>query len=229
MYKTYDHYNGGGSQSGHRSGGSSTHAILTCGKMEGQHYGWITGCGLQDGQIIGAHIVYDANAISAAAATYRKEAADENALAMEKLEELLKALEQETATVEVEIPEEGKDSELTDETETETESQTESETAEEETESATLPEEGTESGTVEETEQETGTEEESESAAAEKPEDGAGAAGETESETGTDMTEPEEEPEEAETIEEVEITEEVSEAPVTEESFSVAPERTMAS
>ena len=82
MYKTYDHYNGGGSASGHRDGGSSTHAILVCGKTEGQHYGWTTGCGLQDGQIIGAHIVYDADAVSAAAATYRKEAADENALAM---------------------------------------------------------------------------------------------------------------------------------------------------
>ena len=215
MYKTYDHYNGGGSQSGHRSGGSSTHAILVCGKTEGQHYGWATGCGLQDGQIIGAHIVYDADAVSAAAATYRKEAADENALAMEKLEELLNALEQETAAGVVEIPEEDPDSALTEETEAETESQAEPETEEEETESEALPEEGTESGTGEETEPETETEEENESSETEKPEDGSEAAEETESETGTDVTETEEG--------EAETTEEASETPAAEEP-SAAPE-----
>ena len=215
MYKTYDHYNGGGSQSGHRSGGSSTHAILVCGKTEGQHYGWTTGCGLQDGQIIGAHIVYDADAVSAAAATYRKEAADENALAMEKLEELLNALERETAAGVVEIPEEDPDSALTEETEAETESQAEPETEEEETESEALPEEGTESGTGEETEPETETETENESPEAEKPEDGSEAAEETEFETGTDVTETEEG--------EAETTEEASETPAAEEP-SAAPE-----
>ena len=218
MYKTYDHYNGGGSASGHRDGGSSTHAILVCGKTEGQHYGWTTGCGLQDGQIIGAHIVYDADAVSAAAATYRKKAADENALAMEKLEELLNALEQETAADVVEIPKEDPDSELTDETETETESQTEPETEEEEIESEALPEEGGESGTGVETEPETETEEESDSSEAEKSEDGSEAVEETESETGMDVTETEEGPEEAET------TEEASETPEAEESSSTSLE-----
>ena len=216
MYKTYDHYNGGGSQSGHRSGGSSTHAILTCGKTEGQHYGWTTGCGLQDGQIIGAHIVYDANAVSAAAATYRKEALNENVMAMEKLEELLNALEHEYTTGRVEIPEEDPDNGLTDETEAETESQTELET-EEETESTALPEKETESSAVEETEPETETEE-SESSKAEKPEDGSEAAEETESKTGTDAKETEDGSEEAET------TEEASETPGAEESSSAAPE-----
>ena len=213
MYKVYSHYNGGGSQSGHRSGGSSTHAISVCGKTEGQHYGWTTGCGLQDGQIVGAHIVYDADAVSEAAATYRMEAANENALAMEKLEELLNALEQETAAGVVKIPEEDKDSEITDEVETETESQTEPETKEEETESAELPEKETESGTVEETEQETETEEEDESTAAEKPVDGSEAAEETESETETE-----------EGSEEAETTEEASETPAAEESSSAALE-----
>ena len=217
MYKVYSHYNGGGSASGHRDGGSSTHAISVCGKSEGQHYGWTTGCGLQDGQIIGAHIVYDANAVSAAAATYRKEAADENALAMEKLEELLNALEQETEAGVVEIPEEDPDNALTEETEAETESQAEPETEEEETESEALPEEGTESGTGEETEPETETEGENESSETEKPEDGSEAAEETESETETDMMETEEGSEEAET------TEEASETPSAEEP-SAAPE-----
>lgn len=217
MYKVYSHYNGGGSASGHRDGGSSTHAISVCGKSEGQHYGWTTGCGLQDGQIIGAHIVYDANAVSAAAATYRKEVADENALAMEKLEELLNALEQETEAGVVEIPEEDPDNALTEETEAETESQAEPETEEEETESEALPEEGTESGTGEETEPETETEGENESSETEKPEDGSEAAEETESETETDMMETEEGSEEAET------TEEASETPSAEEP-SAAPE-----
>ena len=90
MYKTYDHPNYGGSQSGHRSGGSSTHAILSCSKTEGQHYGWKTGCGLQDGQIIGAHIVYDAGAVSEAAAAYEK-AAVQNRISFEEMKKLLQA------------------------------------------------------------------------------------------------------------------------------------------
>ena len=90
MYKTYDHPNYGGSQSGHRSGGSSTHVILVCSKTEGQHCGWKTGCGLQEGQITGAHIVYDAGAVSEAAATYEREAV-ENRISFQKLAELLKS------------------------------------------------------------------------------------------------------------------------------------------
>lgn len=66
--KEYRHYNGGGSQSGHRSGGSYTHYVAVCGRNEGQSYGWKTSCGLNDGQIVGAHIVYDAEALQKAAA-----------------------------------------------------------------------------------------------------------------------------------------------------------------
>lgn len=90
MYKTYDHPNYGGSQSGHRNSGSSTHAVLVCSKTEGQHYGWKTGCGLQEGQIVGAHIVYNSNMLSAAAATYEKQAAQSN-ISFQELEKLLKA------------------------------------------------------------------------------------------------------------------------------------------
>lgn len=42
----------------------STHLVTVCGKNAGQSYGWRTGCGLQDGQIIGAHIIYDKDAVS---------------------------------------------------------------------------------------------------------------------------------------------------------------------
>ena len=218
MYKTYDHYNGGGSQSGHRSGGSSTHAISVCGKTEGQHYGWTTGCGLQNGQIIGAHIVYDADAVSAAAATYRMKAANENSLAMEKLEELMNALEQANEAAGVNIPEDN--SGLTDETEKETE------TVAEETESETSTEEETESDTVQDTEVETGTqgknesgtveETESESDTVEETESESEKVGETESETEAEMAE--ERPEESEMIKED------SETVIAEESSSVQQE-----
>ena len=90
IYRTYDHPNYGGSQSGHRSGGSSTHAIPVCSKTEGEHYGWKTGCGLQEGQIIGARIVYDAEAVSEAAATYEKAAA-QNSISFQELAKLLEA------------------------------------------------------------------------------------------------------------------------------------------
>ena len=90
IYKTYDHPNYGESQSGHRSGGSSVHAILVCSKTEGEHYGWKTGCGLQEGQIIGARIVYDAEAVSEAAAEYEKTAA-QNSISFQELTKLLEA------------------------------------------------------------------------------------------------------------------------------------------
>ena len=38
----------------------SEHLVTVCGKNAGVQEGWKTGCGLSDGQIIGAHIVYDA-------------------------------------------------------------------------------------------------------------------------------------------------------------------------
>ena len=40
---------------------------LTCGKNGSTIEGYAVGCGLSDGQIIGAHIVYNSNAVSAAA------------------------------------------------------------------------------------------------------------------------------------------------------------------
>ena len=113
MYKTYSHPNHGGSQSGHRSGGSSTHAIPVCGKTEGQNYGWKTGCGLQDGQIIGAHIVYDADAVSEAAAAYEK-AAVQDALSFR---EMMKLMAVPSGTDNAEWPE----TELPDQPESETE------------------------------------------------------------------------------------------------------------
>ncbi len=39
----------------------SEHLVTVCGKNAGVQEGWKTGCGLNDGQIIGAHIVYDAS------------------------------------------------------------------------------------------------------------------------------------------------------------------------
>lgn len=131
MYKTYDHYNGGGSQSGHRSGGSSTHAISVCGKTEGQHYGWATGCGLQEGQIIGAHIVYDADAVSAAAEEYRQQAQDN---AVFDLQEYLDSVQ----TDNIITDESNTEDALPDETEAETETVSEpmDETEEPETDSA---------------------------------------------------------------------------------------------
>ena len=224
------------------SDSTGTHLVVVCGKSEGTFEGYAPTCGLQEGQITGAHIVYDADAVSAAAETYRKEMAEENALAMEKLEELLNALEQENAADRVEIPEEG--SGLPDETVKETESQ-------KETESETSTEEETESGTVQETEEESGTEEENESDTAEETESESDTVEETESESGTveetesesekveetesetdaEMTETEEEPEESEATKEDSETSEAEEAssvPQEESSTGKEPDEAQA-
>lgn len=193
MYKTYDHPNHGGSQSGHRSGGSSTHAILVCSKTEGQHYGWKTGCGLQDGQIIGAHIVYDAQAVSEAAAAYEK-AAVQNSISFEELKELLQAYPAENTE---ELPAEGQ----TDQEETETlPENVETGESAEEGETVLTPEEtaaeSEESEAGPGTEAETGTEPEAEAGTGTEAE--AGTEPETEAGTGTEAeagTEPESEPE----------------------------------
>ncbi len=188
----------------------SEHLVTVCGKNAGQSYGWKTGCGLQDGQITGAHIIYDADAVSAAAAEYRKEAADENAAAMEKLEELLEALEQGNAVGGTSVPE--KDSGVTEQVEKETESQTETEveTQVEETEEEALTEDETvvedetvtegetstegeaESEAVQETEGDTGAVEESESGTEGEKEDDVGEAGETEEGETKEQSEEEE-------------------------------------
>ncbi|HJC23222.1 MAG TPA: hypothetical protein H9761_05900 [Candidatus Eisenbergiella merdavium] len=200
MYKVYSHYNGGGSASGHRDGGSSTHAISICGKTEGQHYGWTTGCGLQDGQIIGAHIVYDAAAVSAAAAADYRQQTQSNAIF--DLQEYLDSIrpndmngnestvhipeilpeESEPETENVSEATEGSDDETSSEEpdKTVTESE-ESSTEETETESETASMEEME--TESETASMEGTEAESESASTEETE--------TESETISEEESPE--------------------------------------
>ena len=47
----------------------SEHLVTVCGKNAGQGYGWKTGCGLNDSQIIGAEILYDADAAAASTKT----------------------------------------------------------------------------------------------------------------------------------------------------------------
>ena len=142
MYKVYDHPNYGGGASGHRSGGTSTHAVLVCGKTEGQHYGWTTGCGLSDGQIVGAHIVYDADAVSEAAATYRKESVEQNSLMMAELKEMLAELEEKNSVSSAN----GQEAEPESMTEAEEEPETETMTKEEpESETEAEPETGEES------------------------------------------------------------------------------------
>ena len=199
------------------SDSSGTHLVVVCGKNEGTFEGYAPTCGLQEGQITGAHIVYDADAVSAVAETYRKEMAEENALAMEKLEELLNSLQQQEPVVDEEETLDEKESEaesqeeteiMVDETETATEE--ESGTAEETEEGSAAEEEAeTEGSTVEESEEETVTEEtESDT------------AGETESETAESEETPESETETEEESEETGETNEASEA----EEPSSAPE-----
>ena len=194
MYKTYDHPNHGGSQSGHRSGGSSTHAILNCSKTEGQHYGWKTGCGLQDGQIIGAHIVYDAEAVSEAAAVYEKATA-QNSISFEEMKKLLQAYPSEKVE---ELPEDGQSNQEEKETPS---GNTETEETVENGETVPTPEE-TASESVEsggdiretetketETETETETEMETETATETVTETVAETAGTGLEETGTEKNE----------------------------------------
>ena len=199
------------------SDSSGTHLVVVCGKNEGTFEGYAPTCGLQEGQITGAHIVYDADAVSAAAETYRKEMAEENALAMEKLEELLNSLQQQEPVVDEEetLDEKESEAESQEETEitvdeTETATEEESGTAEETEEGSAAEEEAeTEGSTVEESEEETVTEE-TESDTAE----------ETESETAESEETPESETETEEESEETEETNEASEA----EEPSSAPE-----
>ena len=196
MYKVYDHPNYGGGASGHRSGGTSTHAVLVCGKTEGQHYGWTTGCGLSDGQIVGAHIVYDADAVSEAAATYRKEAVEQNSLMMAELKEMLAELEEKNSVSSAN----GQEAEPESMTEAEEEPETETMTKEEpESETEAEPETGEESeaGTEASTEPESGTAEEPEDPVQENGTETEGTqggetetAGEEESET-ENQTDPE--------------------------------------
>ena len=159
--KEYRHYNGGGSQSGHRSGGSYTHLVTTCGKQEGQSYGWKTACGLNDGQIIGAHIVYDADAVSETAATYVKKA-EESGLSMDELEKLLDSVQINGGDSEVYVPEEETVPTEENEVESAEEVETETEAGEQDTE-AVGEETMEEIGTEEEKETETETDKEMES------------------------------------------------------------------
>lgn len=178
------------------SDSSGTHLVVVCGKNEGTFEGYAPTCGLSEGQITGAHIVYDADAVSEAAMTYQKEA-DQNGISMEELEKMLDSLrteneeyasypetdtEEEPETeVESETEEEtGNNEELETESESETESPAESEmesTSQTETESEvqTMPETGagTEEASSEtnmETESEIESETELESADEEKTE-----------------------------------------------------------
>ena len=178
------------------SDSSGTHLVVVCGKNEGTFEGYAPTCGLSEGQITGAHIVYDADAVSEAAMTYQKEA-DQNGISMEELEKMLDSLrteneeyasypetdtEEEPETeVESETEEEtGNNEELETELESETESPAESEmesTSQTETESEvqTMPETGagTEEASSEtnmETESEIESETELESADEEKTE-----------------------------------------------------------
>lgn len=159
--KEYRHYNGGGSQYGHRSGGSYTHLVTTCGKQEGQSYGWKTACGLNDGQIIGAHIVYDADAVSETAATYVKKA-EESGLSMDELEKLLDSVQINGGDSEVYVPEEETVPTEENEVESAEEVETETEAGEQDTE-AVGEETMEEIGTEEEKETETETDKEMES------------------------------------------------------------------
>ena len=210
MYKTYDHYNGGGSASGHRDGGSSTHAISICGKTEGQHYGWTTACGLQEGQIIGAHIVYDADAVSAAAAEYRQQA---QANVIFDLQEYLDSVQTDDMITDKDNTEDT----LSDETEAETETDSEpmDETEEPETDSAessedpdgTIPESEEPSTEETETESETETETASEEESAEESMEQS-----TDASTEESVNLPAEESTEASSPESENIQEESSEA-----------------
>ena len=210
MYKVYSHYNGGGSASGHRDGGSSTHAISICGKTEGQHYGWTTGCGLQEGQIIGAHIVYDADAVSAAAAEYRKQAQTD---AIFDLQEYLDSISQSDDMNMNKDTNNAQDT-LPDETESETETTTDPSDETEETE--TESEESSESTDETISEPEEPSEEESETETS------------SESEAESEMTSVEESTEESmeETIEESteEYPEESSEQPAEESAAESSSE-----
>ena len=210
MYKVYSHYNGGGSASGHRDGGSSTHAISICGKTEGQHYGWTTGCGLQEGQIIGAHIVYDADAVSAAAAEYRKQAQTD---AIFDLQEYLDSISQSDDMNMNKDANNAQDT-LPDETESETETTTDPSDETEETE--TESEESSECTDETISEPEEPSEEESETETS------------SESETESEMTSEEESTEQSieETIEESteEYPEKSSERPAEESTAESSSE-----
>lgn len=114
-----------------------THLVVVCGKEEGTFEGYAAACGLQEGQIIGAHIIYDAEAVSAAAAEYRQQAQDD---AIFDLQEYLDSIQSD----DMNMNKDGNNTQdtLPDETESENETASEpsDETEEKETESETSSE-----------------------------------------------------------------------------------------
>ena len=164
-----------------------THLVVVCGKEEGAFEGYAPSCGLQEGQITGAHITYDADAVSQAARTYQKQV-QQNGFSPEEVEKMLNEQRQtilmtsRPAKAEREEPEteEIPEAETLPETETELESEADPETKPEdetETEDPDMePQPETEPGT--EPQPESGTEPESEAKPGtedgSKPEPGSG-------------------------------------------------------
>ena len=183
------------------SDSTGTHLVVVCGKSEGTFEGYKATCGLQEGQIIGAHIIYDANAVSEAARTYQRKA-EENGLALEEVRKLLDARLKESITEEkqpeAEVPEtEMSETEVTEEV-PETEESEEEKTKTEETKTEETKDEEPETAGPEPEESETGTEEikTEESAAGTKPETESEPESESETEPGTESeTKPEPESE----------------------------------
>ncbi|HJD31852.1 MAG TPA: hypothetical protein H9912_07920 [Candidatus Eisenbergiella stercorigallinarum] len=173
-----------------------THLVVVCGKEEGAFEGYAPSCGLQEGQIMGAHITYDADAVSQAARTYQKQV-QQNGFSPEEVEKMLNEQRQtilmtsRPAKAEREEPEteEIPEAETLPETETELESEADSETKPEdetETEDPDMePQPETEPGT--EPQPESGTEPESEAKPGtedgSKPEPGSGQESPQEPET----------------------------------------------
>ena len=173
-----------------------THLVVVCGKEEGAFEGYAPSCGLQEGQITGAHITYDADAVSQAARTYQKQV-QQNGFSPEEVEKMLNEQRQtilmtsRPAKAEREEPEteEIPEAETLPETETELESEADPETKPEdetETEDPDMePQPETEPGT--EPQPESGTEPESEAKPGtedgSKPEPGSGQESPQEPET----------------------------------------------
>ena len=112
-----------------------THLVVVCGKNEGDYEGYVTACGLQEGQITGARIVYDANAVSEAAKTYQRKA-EANVFSLEEVKGLLNAQLNEMEAQADKAPEKQQQTHPEEEEETASaEAETESE-SEKETESA---------------------------------------------------------------------------------------------
>ena len=173
------------------SDSTGTHLVVVCGKSEGTFEGYKATCGLQEGQIIGAHIIYDANAVSEAARTYQRKA-EENGLALEEVRKLLDARLKESITEEKQPEAEVPETEMSETEVTEEVPETE-ESEEEKTKTEETKDEEPETAGPEPEESETGTEEikTEESAAGTKPETESEPESESESEPESESeTEP---------------------------------------